>query len=119
MFNLREVVKQLTLLEDHLSHPYKMCPDCVRKHLVTIEALAEEASSMDTVGDTVKLDEGVAELARVWMENLADGKDPKIIAGEIRGLRKQMMPTVCDPREAAGRVASLYTERGILCQHQI
>ena len=119
MFNLREVVKQLTLLEDHLAHPYKVCPDCIRKHLITIEALAEEASAMDTkdAQGTVKFDEDLAELARVWMENIADGKDLKTIAGEVRGLRKVMMPAVYDPRQSIDRVASVFQERKQICPH--
>lgn len=30
LFNLREVCKHLTLLEDHLNQPRKRCPDCTR-----------------------------------------------------------------------------------------
>lgn len=118
MFNLREIVKQLTLLEDHLSHPYKMCMDCVRKHLITVEAMAEEASSMDVPdGETVAFDEDMAEIARVWMENVTDGVDPKKISSEIRALRKKLMPLVCDPRVDVTRVASIYNERGA-CPHR-
>lgn len=46
-FNLREIVKQMTLLEQHLCDPLKRCPECINKHLFTIEGLAEEAVQMD------------------------------------------------------------------------
>jgi hypothetical protein len=47
-YNLREVAKQLVLLEDHLFQEAKRCPDCIRKHFLTVEALLEEAV---TLGD--------------------------------------------------------------------
>lgn len=50
MHNAREMAKQLVLLEDHLVQPSKHCPDCIRKHLLTAEALAEEAVSLDKTG---------------------------------------------------------------------
>ncbi len=46
-YNLREVVKQLILLEDHLSHIKKRCQDCIRKHFLFIEGLIEEAITLD------------------------------------------------------------------------
>jgi hypothetical protein len=51
LHNAREIAKQLVLLEDHLIQPNKHCPDCIRKHLLTAEALAEEAVSLDKKGD--------------------------------------------------------------------
>lgn len=119
-FNLREIVKHLTLLEDHLSHPYKMCMDCVRKHLITVEAFAEEATAMDTTGETAKTSDLMAECARVWMEQVVDAKRPVAdIAQEIRGVRKALMPHVCDPRgpAAVARVASLYVDQQQPCNH--
>jgi len=47
-FNLREICKQCILLEDHLSHDEKRCFDCCVKHFLTIEALAEEAITLDS-----------------------------------------------------------------------
>lgn len=116
LFNLREITKQMLLLEDHLAHPYKLCQDCIRKHLMTIEALAEESSSMDSGGTFVPLSEALAEKARVWIEVLADGAEPRSVGVEMRGMRKKLVPLVFDPREAAARVASVYVRRGI-CPH--
>lgn len=46
-FNLREVAKNMILLEDHLFHEGKRCQDCIFKHCLTIEALLEEGITLD------------------------------------------------------------------------
>ena len=46
-FNLREVAKHLILLEDHLFHEGKRCPDCCIKHGLTIDGLLDEAKTLD------------------------------------------------------------------------
>ena len=116
LFNLREIAKHLLLVEDHLAHAHKLCPDCLRKHLMTIEALAEEAAAMDagrlyTVGC-----EGLAEQARRWLMGLADGRLPNELAQEVRTCRKALVPLVHDPRGTAVRVASVYIQRDA-CPH--
>lgn len=45
-FNMREVAKQLLLLEDHLTQPRRRCNDCIRKHFAMAEALCEEAMTL-------------------------------------------------------------------------
>lgn len=45
-FNAREICKELVLLEKHLNEPLQRCKDCISKHFLTIEALAEEAISL-------------------------------------------------------------------------
>jgi hypothetical protein len=47
LHNMREICKQCVLLEDHLFCKGKFCMDCCMKHSLMIEALAEEASSLD------------------------------------------------------------------------
>jgi hypothetical protein len=49
-FNLREVAKNMILLEDHLFHEGKRCQDCILKHCLTIEALLEEGVTLDIQG---------------------------------------------------------------------
>lgn len=46
-YNVREMVKNCILLEDHLVHPEKRCNDCCVKHFLFLEALAEEARTLD------------------------------------------------------------------------
>lgn len=115
LFNLREIVKQMLLLEDHLLHPYKSCPDCIRKHLLTIEALAEEATSLDQDQVHCVGTENLAELARQWMERLLDAETYPVIGNAIRQIRKRLTPKVCDPRQSVSRVASVYLEKH--CPH--
>jgi len=117
VFNIREIVKQMILLEDHLSHQYKICPDCIRKHLLTIEALAEEARCLDTgriFGDST---DALAFTARNWMEAFLDETDPCVLAEEIRQVRKSICPMVADPRGMAERVASRYETSQDPCLH--
>lgn len=109
VFNLREIVKQMILLEDHLNHRHKFCADCIRKHLLTIEAFAEEAVTLDDpYGDIRSLASAIVEKAKLWMEAFCDEVDPPAIASEVRQVRKLLVPLCCDPRGAKNRVASLW-----------
>ena len=115
-FNIREIAKQLVLLEDHLSHAYKACPDCIRKHLLTIEALAEEATALGAEQQFTYGTEGVAELTRRWMERIIDGESLVAVGQDVRNLRKVLAPVACDPRErATTRVANRYQ---LSCPHR-
>jgi len=117
-FNLREVAKQMLLLEDHLLHPYKHCPDCIRKHLMTIEAFAEEATTLDKVGVFHDVAEGLAEYARHWLEDFEDRKPLPEIAQRVRAIRKNLVALVADPRDAATRVASRWIAATTPCPHR-
>lgn len=121
LFNLREIAKQMVLLEDHLAHPYKLCPDCVRKHLLTIEALAEEAVSLDQMGILQGVGEQLAEQTRCWIEAYQDQAPVADLAQQVRAARKKLSPFCVDPRgpEAVERVASVWLQRGLLCPHRM
>lgn len=86
--NLREMAKELVLLEDHLAQPAKHCPDCIRKHLLKTEALAEEAVQLDTNGSMrdrlVPLPGQIRNLQRAF---LAD-TDRNALQQKVRELRK-------------------------------
>jgi len=118
-FNLREIAKQMVLLEDHLVHPYKHCFDCICKHLLTIEAFAEEAVSLDTVGVYRDTGEQLAEMARLWLEQVTDGRPLAEVGQELRKVRKMLVQMVADPREAITRVASRYVAATSPCIHQV
>jgi len=100
-FNLREVAKQCALLEDHLFHPAKRCSDCIRKHFLTIEALLEEAVTLDEEGQFIEsLQEGaglIRRLQALWI----DGRAEEEIAQFVRKFRKTVVPDVFDFRVAA------------------
>ncbi|WIA10881.1 hypothetical protein OEZ85_011047 [Tetradesmus obliquus] len=51
LHNLREIAKQLLCLEDHICCSDRRCHDCIRKHLLYAEALAEEGAAMDLTGE--------------------------------------------------------------------
>ena len=80
-FNLREVAKQLILLEDHLVTPGKNCQDCIRKHRLAAEAFAEEALSLDGAGEYP------------WLPSLPDEIRAATSQQEIRVLRKSIIAT--------------------------
>lgn len=113
LFNVREIVKQMILLEDHLMHKNKECSDCIRKHLLAIEALAEEATCLDSEGQYQGQLEFLADKAREWMSRFVDKEDFQEIAFDIRKFRKPLCPFVADPRE---RVAERYESRSNTCQ---
>jgi len=117
-FNLREVAKQMILLEDHLFHAYKVCPDCIRKHLMTIEALAEEAVTLDKMGVFNEMGEALAERARQWLESITDGEHLLDVAARIRGVRKALMALCFDPRGSKERIASIVVHRAVGCTHR-
>lgn len=45
-YNMKHIIKQLLLLEDHLVERNKRCHDCICKHFLTIIALQEEALAL-------------------------------------------------------------------------
>jgi len=115
LFNLREIAKNLILLEDHLAHTRKRCLDCIRKHCMTIEALADEAVGLDKTGiyeDTCK---AISVLAREWATGLSGKLNLREVMQEIRQVRKQLMPIVFDPRDMVSRVASRHEARHFRC----
>jgi hypothetical protein len=90
-FNMRECAKQMLLLEDHLNNPRKRCNQCIKKHLLSIEALAEEAVTLDKTG---KLQEECSQLAediRDCEKSFIHNDDMNIIAQKIRDIRKPIM----------------------------
>jgi hypothetical protein len=99
LYNLREICKQSALLEDHLNNEQKRCEDCIRKHFLTIEALLEEALSLDTKQKWFDLIEGKPELVRELQEKWIDGGDMSEIAQGLRELRKDFAPVCFDLRE--------------------
>jgi len=118
LFNLREIAKQMLLLEDHLQHPYKHCPDCICKHLMTIEAFAEEATTLDKVGTYREFGVALADMARTWLEEFHDDRPLPLIAQEVRGIRKELVAGVSDPRPSASRVASRFIAANTVCPHR-
>jgi hypothetical protein len=92
-FNLREICKQCVLLEDHLTHEDKRCTDCCTKHFLTLEALAEEALTLDKNGklrdDARQLPKKIRELQMFWINNPDKCHEISQKLREIRKLYQQ------------------------------
>lgn len=99
LFNLREICKQSALLEDHLNNPRKRCHDCIRKHFLTIEALFEEAVSLDETGKWSEQFDGKADFVRRLQERWIDGVEPTKLAQDLRSMRKGFASECFDLRE--------------------
>lgn len=98
-FNIREIAKQLLLLEDHLADDEKYCKDCIRKHLLMVEALAEEAVTLDPDSPWVGECRTMADRSRGWMIAFTDGVEKSVIARRIRLVRKRVVAENHDPRK--------------------
>jgi len=105
VYNIREVCKQCVLLEDHLAQARKRCPDCIRKHLFSIEGLTEEAISLDKNGvlpsslslDGVSVDFDVLpEYIRGCERSWKRGDGFLTVQQKIRALRKALQPLAAE-----------------------
>jgi hypothetical protein len=90
-FNLREVAKHLILLEDHLLHVDRRCPDCIWKHILTAEAFADEADTLD--GDNPAPPTLSADI-RALGAALRAGTDMAVVGQRARAIRKAIVPTI-------------------------
>lgn len=90
-FNMREICKQCILLEDHLFQNEKRCTDCIKKHFLTIEGLAEEAITLDKKNEYHLSKLELPEKVRGLQRKFINGQDPESIAQELRWIRKPLM----------------------------
>lgn len=98
LHNLREIAKQLLCLEDHICCAERRCHDCIRKHLLYAEALAEEASAMDTKGRYAAYCDSLARSLRN-MESVFFGdkkSEPRRLKQALREHRKYIASTYGD-----------------------
>lgn len=99
--NMREIIKQMVLLEDHVLQSCKRCGDCTNKHMIMIEGLAEECASLCAAknADVSKDADRVGSEIRVLHHAFAESKKAPAsharvcadIAARIRALRKPLM----------------------------
>ena len=93
--NLREILKEMVLLEDHLFHPEKRCGSCIIKHLLKIEALFEEAVSMDEEGTYAEITDGAADSIRALIKGINASAFSAPEAGQIiRAARRVLQDAV-------------------------
>ena len=96
-YNVREIVKQMLLLEQHLLEESKYCPDCISKHILTIEALAEEGQNLDKQHKWGKTFVPLVGKARVWGAAFQANVPPKKIGQDVRQTRKKLAPHLLAP----------------------
>ncbi len=90
-YNMREICKQSILLEDHCFQSAKRCSDCIIKHFLTLEALSEEAITLDK-GNKYKFSKlELPEKIRKLEKDFLNGRDPEEIAQDLRQIRKPLM----------------------------
>jgi hypothetical protein len=95
--NVREIAKQLILLEDHLTQPRKRCNDCIRKHFAFAEALAEEGCGLDPDGEYCGMLSRLQEFMRQRYTELMLGlRTHNEIAGILRSVRKPLLRLSCE-----------------------
>jgi hypothetical protein len=70
--NLREIAKQLILLEDHMAHKHKRCIDCMTKHYLMVEGLLEEAITLDKKGEHTKEIQNIMQQIQPAVMNVID-----------------------------------------------
>lgn len=95
--NMREILKQSIMLEDHLFQKCKRCPDCIRKHMLTMEGLAEECATL-CAAENAALAEDAGQIAKevrtlhhAWEQQPKDCGVARAVATELRKLRKALM----------------------------
>jgi hypothetical protein len=94
MYNMREMCKQIILLEDHLFQKEKRCHDCICKHFLTIEALAEEAITLDKSHKYPELEEiptKVRVITKKYISNHNEHSQHAVTGQDLRELRKGLM----------------------------
>lgn len=95
-YNMREIVKQSILLEEHLAEKKKRCKDCICKHFYHIIGLSEEAQCLagSKVSKYPLMDsnpEFYERLFQRWLSNREDDATQLHIQDELRGRRKQLV----------------------------
>ena len=90
-FNLREICKQSILCEDHLSHEEKSCRDCIMKHFLALEGLAEEAVTLDRDGTYPQIVTLPTELRQIQKTWYTGEKTAHECSQRLRQIRKRLM----------------------------
>jgi hypothetical protein len=92
IFNIRGMINEMALLEDHLNIPVQNCQDCISEHLIKCEAFVAEATILDS-GES-EIITMLPETIRRWSAAWIAGVDKHRLAAEIRKSRKSLMNPV-------------------------
>lgn len=96
VYNIKEVIQQSILLEDHLAIKNKYCIDCITKHFLSLIGYCEEALTLagNTVHKFPYMDQCAPFYERLYKQWSANKKDDKVILEvltELREMRKKLM----------------------------
>lgn len=89
-FNLRRACKELVLLEGHLRDPMQRCPDCIRKHAMTFEALIDEARGLDGANEYIAVIDNLAQFSDDLNSAIRHNLNPNDTANSVRQQRKNL-----------------------------
>ncbi|MDP3774534.1 MAG: hypothetical protein Q8Q85_09735 [Gemmatimonadales bacterium] len=84
-------MKELLLLEDHLAKSDQRCLDCIRKHTLKVEALAEEAKGLDEAEAWRGVASWLANQARAIGAAAEQGQELAQLAQGVRTVRKKVV----------------------------
>ena len=93
-FNLRELIKQMLLLEDHLFEEQKLCIECCNKHFLMCDGLAAEGVTLDNEKKYTEVLEEAAQICRKLQDDFNRDSSPehaKDVGMELRKERKFLM----------------------------
>lgn len=93
-FNLRELIKQMLLLEDHLFEEQKLCIECCNKHFLMCDGLAAEGVTLDMEKKYTEVLEEAAQICRKLQDDFNRDPSPehaKDVGAELRKERKFLM----------------------------
>jgi hypothetical protein len=95
-YNMKQIIKQSILLEEHLSEPNKRCRDCIAKHFIHIQGLHEEAlwlanENCSKYPMLVETTQFYNEQFDEWLNAYDDNKNLLHIAGKLREVRKKLV----------------------------
>lgn len=95
-YNMKNVIMQSILLEEHLAEDRKYCKQCCAKHILHALALSEEGLMM-AGSDEAKypfMKESIdfyENVYKVWSENRDNDKVRKHLCSKLRDWRKKLM----------------------------
>lgn len=95
-YNMKEVIQQSILLEDHLSNERKFCIDCITKHFLALIAYCNEAltlagNKVDEFPFMSECPSMYEKMYQTWSHNKKDKEVRLDILTELREVRKKLM----------------------------
>lgn len=95
-YNMKEVIKQSILLEEHLTIASKRCKDCIAKHFLHIHGLVSEAimlacDRVDQYPMMKECNQDYEQLFKEWLDDKENDEGLRRIAGKLREVRKKLV----------------------------